>query len=144
MQVLNATRPPDFWLDVIAANLTVIDDTTISPHAVALFTAVTPVDTFVDCSKFTKTVSFTANGYPQVTDMLCSLVLRGNEAHGGMAPKGAEAMAPGSDDASEGGAAGEDGAIVTETDSAHMHGTRTLVSWSVGVSIAVALAGLGM
>lgn len=153
VQVLNASRPSDFWLEVIAPNITAfVDSGAITPHFVALFTDVLPVDTFVDCNEFKKTVPLAAGGYPKMTDMLCALVLRGNDAHESkaeaMEPKGGEAMAPVTEAPRDGAAGGEDagdGGIVTETDSAlHMHGTGGSVAWSVGVSMAVALAGLGM
>ena len=155
MQVLNVTRPSDFWLEVIAANLTVIDDNTISPHSVSLFTAVAPVDTFVNCSEFSAKVTFGASEYPQLPDMICSLILRGNDVHGkkggAMPPGGSEVPAPGSEDTREGaqggGQDGLDGGIVQDTDSApgaQMHGAGNTLAWSVGVSMAAALAGLGM
>ena len=77
MQVLNATRPSDFWLEVLAAE-TVPD---VSPHAAALLTALQSVDTFVNCLEYSETVSLGAGEYPALADMLCSLVLQGNKAH---------------------------------------------------------------
>ena len=87
MQVLNATRPSDFWLEVLAAE-TVPD---VSPHAAALLTALQSVDTFVNCLEYSETVSLGAGEYPALADMLCSLVLQGNKAHadeGAVAPAG--------------------------------------------------------
>ena len=77
MQALNVTRPSDFWLNVLAAG----GDPLTSPHGPALFTDITPVDTFVDCSEYSETVSLGAGEYPALADMLCSLVLQGNKAH---------------------------------------------------------------
>lgn len=87
MQALNVTRPSDFWLNVLAAG----GDPLTSPHGPALFTDITPVDTFVDCSEYSETVSLGAGEYPALADMLCSLVLQGNKAHadeGAVAPAG--------------------------------------------------------
>jgi hypothetical protein len=85
VQVLNATRPSDFWLQVVAPN-----GATASPHGVPLHTAVQPVDTFIDCAEYSTSVKFAPDEYPALEDMLCSLVLLGSRTR-----SGADAPSPG-------------------------------------------------
>ena len=127
VQVLNATRPSDFWLQVVAAEGT----PEVSPHAVALFTAVQPVETFVNCTEYNEKVTLGADEYPALEDMLCSLVLLGNTAD---AEDGVElAEGPSNGQGEAGGALPRSGGgDVTElTDAAlatHMHAWVSIIS----------------
>lgn len=146
MQELNATRPSDFWLKVIAANASTDGPPDTSPHAVALFTGVTAVDSFVNCSEYNETVSFGPDEYPALADMLCSLVLLGNKAHTELADSPAEAPIGGEGEAPLGGEgegpSGEDD-VTAERSAAtglFMHAYAYVYAWVVFISMAAVLA----
>lgn len=85
--MLNATRPSPFWYATQSFGFG-------SPHTFPLHSSVSAFSSDVNCTTFSRTVTYPSGEYPSLEAMVCSLVLRGDDWSGPPEPPPVEAAVP--------------------------------------------------